>query len=561
DFETKANLVIDVQVRNPQGQTFTKRFTIQVTNANDAPHAIDLSNNRIDENQQPGVTVGTLSSQDVDAGDTHTYALADGAGSADNDLFRIEDNVLRTNALLDFETKPIYSVRIASTDNRGGAFAQIFLVNVNNLPSPPDAVANSLQSCTGDPITLVNQGAGITRVLVRIENITISDNTSDGCTVSGAMTITTNGSTVSSIPFSGVVNARDQFSDTSIPDFTIDMAGLPLVARGVEITYINENPALHIVRPLLQMPAQFGGLSNTIAAPTFIDSGGIRIGSASIDLPTITTESGFEMSLTATLEQRDGGFVLAADGSLTIPNIGKKKSSGEEGQECSISAGVTIFAGPDNRTVMMIAAGDALTQQRMGPFRANVAPAAVMAPQSFDAFRLEQIRAGLSCSPGLAIGTTGLFVTGLSGEITLIPGGERVDVTVTIEAGKSLPGIGPILAVEGSMGVQPRPFELDLGVALSVLSIEVARTEAKVTTNSFRASIQFEAIFFNGSAEINAFTRNGRATFTGSARVSLEVRKGSIVRAGKCFGRIRLCPPPIPPFSTGKLATVGADMG
>ncbi|MEZ4834741.1 MAG: hypothetical protein R2873_22575 [Caldilineaceae bacterium] len=204
---------------------------------------------------------------------------------------------------------------------------------------------------------------------------------------------------------------------------------------------------------------------------------------------------------------------------------------------------------------MMIAAGDALTQQRMGPFRANVAPAAVMAPQSFDAFRLEQIRAGLSCSPGLAIGTTGLFVTGLSGEITLIPGGERVDVTVTIEAGKSLPGIGPILAVEGSMGVQPRPFELDLGVALSVLSIEVARTEAKVTTNSFRASIQFEAIFFNGSAEINAFTRNGRATFTGSARVSLEVRKGSIVRAGKCFGRIRLCPPPIPPFSTGKLAS------
>ncbi|MEZ4639955.1 MAG: cadherin repeat domain-containing protein [Caldilineaceae bacterium] len=105
------------------------------------PHAIDLSNNRIDENQQPGVTVGTLSSQDVDAGDTHAYALVDGAGSADNDLFRIEDNVLRTSITVSTETKPIYSVRIASTDNRGGAFAQIFLVNVNNLPSPPDAVA------------------------------------------------------------------------------------------------------------------------------------------------------------------------------------------------------------------------------------------------------------------------------------------------------------------------------------------------------------------------------------------------------------------------------------
>ncbi len=561
DFETKATNLIDVQVRNPQGQTFTKRLPIKVTNANDAPHAINLSNNRIDENQPAGVTVGTLSSQDVDGGDTHTYALVDGTGSADNLLFRIEGNILKTNALLDFETKPIYSVRIASTDNNGGTFAQILLVNVNNLPSPPDAVANALELCTGDPIALIDQGSGILRVLVQIANITISNKTNDGCTVTGVMTITSNGSTVNNIPFSGDVNARDQFNNASIPDFTIDMAGLPLVARGVEITYINERPSLHIVRPLLQMPAAFGGLSNTIAAPTFIDGGGIRIGTARIDLPTIRTDSGFEMSLTATLQQRGNGFVLAADGSLTIPNIGKKKTSGSEGQECTISAGVTIFAGPDNQTVMVIAAGDALTQQRVGPFRENVTPASIMAPDAFDAFRLEQIRAGFSCSPGLAIGTTGLFLTGLSGEITLIPGGERVDVTVTIEAGKSLPGIGPILAMDGSMGVQPKPFELDLGVALSVLSVEVAKTEAKITTNSFRASISFQALFFNGSAEINAFTRNGRATFTGSARVSLEVKKGSIVKAGKCFGRIRLCPPPIPPFSTGKLATVGADVG
>ncbi len=562
DFETKANNLIDVQVRNPQGQTFVKRFTIKVTDANDAPHAITLNNNRIDENQPAGVTVGTLSSADVDAGDSHTYALVAGSGSTDNALFRVEGNLLKTNAPLDFESKPIYSVRIASTDNNGGTFAQIFLINLNNLPSPPDTGANALELCTGDPIPLIDQGAGILRVLVRIDNVTISNQTSDGCTVTGVMSITSNGSSVNNIPFSGDVNARDQFSNAVIPDFTIDMAGLPLVARGVEITYLNERPALHIVRPLLQMPAQFGGLSNTIAAPTFIDAGGIRIGTATIDLPTIRTDSGFEMSLTATLEQRGNGFVLAADGSLTIPNIGKKKSAGSEGQECTISAGVTIFAGPDNQTVMVIAAGDALTQQRIGPYRENVAPASIMAPDAFDAFRLEQIRAGFSCSPGLAIGTTGLFLTGLSGEITLIPGGERVDVTVTIEAGKSLPVIGPILALEGSMGVQPRPFELDLGVAISVLSVEVSRTEAKITEDSFRASISFQALFFNGSAEINAFTHEGRATFTGSARVSIEVKAGSIVKSGRCrFIRVRLCPPALPPFSSGKLATVGADVG
>lgn len=561
DFETKANNLIDVQVHNPQGQTFTKRLTIKVTNANDAPHAINLSNNRLDENQPAGVTVGTLSSQDVDAGNRHTYALVDGTGSTDNALFRVEGNTLKTNALLDFETKPIFSVRIASTDNNGGTFAQIFLVNVNNIPSPPDAGANTLELCTGDPISLVNQGSGITKVLVQIVNVTISNKTANGCTVTGVMNLTTNGATVNNLPFSGTVNERDQFSNASIPDFTINMAGLPLVARGVEITYLNERPSLHITRPLLQMPQEFGGLSNTISAPTFIDSGGIRIAGGAFDLPSILTESGFGLSLSAELKLIGSQFVLDADGALTIPNIGKKKAPGDEGQECTISAGVTISAGPDNATVMVIAAGEARTQELMGPFRANAAPAAIMAPDAFDAFRLEKVRAGFSCSPGLPIANTGLFLTGLSGEITLISGAERVDVTVTIEAGKSLPGIGPILALDGSMGLQPQPFELDLGVALSVLSIEVARTEARITTNSFRASIRFQALFFNGNAEINAFSRNGRATFTGSARVSLEIKKEAIVKAGKCFLRVFLCPPAIPPFSVGPLATVGADVG
>jgi hypothetical protein len=68
----------------------------------------------------------------------------------------------------------------------------------------------------------------------------------------------------------------------------------------------------------------------------------------------------------------------------------------------------------------------------------------------------------------LPIGNSGLFLTGLSGEITLIPGNERIDVTVTIEAGKSLPVLGPILSMEGTMGFQPRPFQLDLGMALTM---------------------------------------------------------------------------------------------
>ena len=100
-------------------------------------------------------------------------------------------------------------------------------------------------------------------------------------------------------------------------------------------------------------------------------------------------------------------------------------------------------------------------------------------------------------------------------------------------------------------------------MAIRVLSIEVASADAKITDDSFSTSIRFQALFFNGSAEINAFTHNGRSTFTGAARLNLEVKKGSIVQEGPCgpFGRVNLCPPAIPPFNIPRLASLGADVG
>lgn len=562
DFETKSSYVIDVQVRNASTrQSFTKRFTINVTDANDAPTDIGLSNNRIDENQSAGVTVGTLSSQDVDAGDSHSYALVNGSGSDDNDLFRINGSTLQTNALLDFEEKPVYSIRVRSTDSGGATFEEILLVNVNNLPSPPDAIPNTLSSCSGDAITLIDRGSGGSRVLVRITDVAISNKTSNTCTVTGKLNITTNGSTVSNLNFSGEVNPRDQFRTSSIPDFTISIAGLPLAARDVEVAYNNERPHLHITRPGLQMPKEFGGLSAALSVPTLIDSGGLKIGSGTINLPTISTKSGFEMSLTGSLSPRGEGFQIDADGTLAIPNIGKKKKPGSSGRTCEISAGVTIFAGAQNQTVMVIAAGEMLTQQRMGPYLANASPNTIMDPDAFDEFRLDAIRASASCDPGLPIGNTGLFLTGLGGEITITPGEERLDVEVTIEAGKSVPGLGPIIAMDGSMGFQPRPLQLDLGGVLTMLSFEIASADATITTGSFRTAVRVQGFLYNASAEFAVFTRNGSTSFAGSGRVAVEIRKGAFVQAGECFLGIFICPPALPPFSLGELASVSAEVG
>lgn len=49
-------------------------------------------------------------------------------------------------------------------------------------------------------------------------------------------------------------------------------------------------------------------------------------------------------------------------------------------------------------------------------------------------------------------------------------------------------------------------------------------------------------------------------TFTGSGRIAIEVKKGSIVQAGECFLGI-LPSASSPPFDSGELAVVGADVG
>ena len=107
-----------------------KTKTITVTNVNQAPTNIGLSNSSVAENQPVGTTVGTLSTTDPDAGNTFTYTLVAGAGSADNAKFTISGNVLKTAAVFDYEVKKSYSIRIRSTDQGGLSKDKMFTIEV-----------------------------------------------------------------------------------------------------------------------------------------------------------------------------------------------------------------------------------------------------------------------------------------------------------------------------------------------------------------------------------------------------------------------------------------------
>ncbi|WP_266203368.1 Ig-like domain-containing protein [Pontibacter kalidii] len=112
-----------------------------VVGASRAATAIALSRSDMDENNEVGAEIGTLSASDPDQGDTHTFALVAGEGAADNASFTIEDSVLKAAVAFDYETRSSYSIRIRTTDSGGASFEAIHTITVNDVEDVVTGIA------------------------------------------------------------------------------------------------------------------------------------------------------------------------------------------------------------------------------------------------------------------------------------------------------------------------------------------------------------------------------------------------------------------------------------
>ena len=130
DYETVSSVGVTVTA-NDGANNFNETFTINVTNANDVPANISLSANAVNENAA-GATIGILTATDQDAGDTHTFSIADA-----NSAFEVVDNVLKLKdeVALDFEEIEQLSVTITVTDAAGASFDREFVITVNDATS------------------------------------------------------------------------------------------------------------------------------------------------------------------------------------------------------------------------------------------------------------------------------------------------------------------------------------------------------------------------------------------------------------------------------------------
>jgi len=112
---------------------------VDIAPPNNPPTAIALSNTSVDQSAGVNAVVGTLTSSDPDASDTHSYTLATGTGDDHNGSFNLDINsgvwTLRANnaAALVAGT---YSVRIQTDDNNGGTYQEAFTITVVDDVAP-----------------------------------------------------------------------------------------------------------------------------------------------------------------------------------------------------------------------------------------------------------------------------------------------------------------------------------------------------------------------------------------------------------------------------------------
>ncbi len=166
-------LTIPVTVTDEHGATDTSQIQITVTGTNDAPVAIAVSDNVIDENSLAGTVVATLSTSDVDAGDVFSYTLIDTSG-----LFEISGNqiVVKDGADINFELNGSHDISVQVTDANGATYTESFTIAVNDIfeNSAPDAKDDGRRSVTGaDDLSEVDlgdmingAGAGVTVIAI-----------------------------------------------------------------------------------------------------------------------------------------------------------------------------------------------------------------------------------------------------------------------------------------------------------------------------------------------------------------------------------------------------------
>ncbi len=146
DFEAASQIDLVIEVFDAGGLPSTNNpynIRIGVTDANDAPTGVTLSNSSVNEAAANGTVVAVLSAIDQDSGDTHTFEFAD--GTTVSGAFRIVGNQLRvlSGVAIDFEQASSMALGIRARDAGGIVSATSDIVISVNDVNPESVIGNA----------------------------------------------------------------------------------------------------------------------------------------------------------------------------------------------------------------------------------------------------------------------------------------------------------------------------------------------------------------------------------------------------------------------------------
>ncbi len=248
DFETKSSYSIRVRATDSDGASFEKVIIVNVTNVNEPPTDISLSNSSVEENKSLNTVVGSFSTTDPDAAGSANYSLVSGTGSTDNTSFNISGTNLRTSASFDFEAKSSYSVRVRVTDGGGLNYEKVFAIYVTDVneapidnvaPTSPTGLASSNVTATSATVswTASTDNVGVTGYEVYAGATLVG-------TTTGATTLNVNGlasGTVNSITIVAVDAAGNKSNASSVLTLTLTDLLAPSVPSGLTSSTITQS--------------------------------------------------------------------------------------------------------------------------------------------------------------------------------------------------------------------------------------------------------------------------------------------------------------------------------
>lgn len=184
DREVQSSYQISVRSTDSGGDAITEDFTITITDINEEPTDIIFSSTNLDENNDIGDVVADLSTEDQDAGSSHTYVFINNPDNA----FTIDGAQLKAAIVFDFETQNSYNIQVESSDNGGLTYDEDLVITINDLAenSPPTDITLDNTSITelnsiGDAIgqlTTTDVDVGNTHTYTLVPGVGDTDNAS-----------------------------------------------------------------------------------------------------------------------------------------------------------------------------------------------------------------------------------------------------------------------------------------------------------------------------------------------------------------------------------------------